>query len=217
MNESASKGRCTRRRIRDVLVARILDGTYPAGTRLKELTLAREFAVSQAPVREALRELEGSGLVTSERYRGTRVRGADYQELLESYELRQVMEERALELAAPYSPELIEALADRTRAMTSAVEEKDPERYIDEALAFHRHIVEASGNRSFLTVWDFMHWNVRGRVVLRRIASREGRGLKPLLDLHRALSARIRAGDVPGAVDKVRGLFRRIADALETP
>ena len=53
-----------RDRIRDVLVARILDGTYPAGMQLKELTLAREFNVSQAPIREALRELEGSGLVT---------------------------------------------------------------------------------------------------------------------------------------------------------
>ncbi len=65
---------CMRDHIRDVLVARILDGTYPAGMQLKELSLAREFNVSQAPIREALRELEGSGLVTSERYRGTRVR-----------------------------------------------------------------------------------------------------------------------------------------------
>jgi DNA-binding GntR family transcriptional regulator len=173
--------------------------------------------VSQAPIREALRELEGSGLVVSERYRGTRVRGADYRELRESYELRLVMEERALELAAPFSPDLIEELAARTRAMAAAVEAKEPERYIDEALAFHRRIVEASGNRSFLTVWDFMHWNVRGRIVLRRIASHEGRGLKPLVDLHRTLSARIRAGDVSGAADKVRAIVQRITDALESP
>ncbi len=217
MSEPAAKGKCARRRIRDVLVARILDGTYPAGTRLKELALAREFGVSQAPIREALRELEGSGLVTSERYRGTRVRGADYRELRESYELRLLMEERALELAAPFSPELIEDLAACLRVMAGAVEAREPERYIDEALAFHRRLVEASGNRSFLTVWDFMYWNVRGRIVLRRIASREGRGLRPLLDLHRALSARIRAGDVPGAAEKVRAIFRRIAAALDTP
>ena len=217
MSESPANGKCTRRRIRDVLVARILDGTYPAGTRLKELSLAREFNVSQAPIREALRELEGSGLVTSERYRGTRVRGADYRELRESYELRLMMEERALELAAPFPPELIAELATRTRAMASAVDAKDPERYIDEALAFHRSLVQASGNRAFLTVWDFMHRNVRGRVVLRRMASREGKGLKPLVELHRELSARIRVGDVPGAAEKVRAIFRRIAEALDRP
>jgi len=216
MSEPAAKAKCDRRRIRDVLVARILDGSYPAGTRLKELTLAREFGVSQAPIREALRELEGSGLVTSERYRGTRVRGADYRELRESYELRLIMEERALELAAPFSPELIEDLAARLQVMAGAVEAGDAERYIDEALAFHRRLVEASGNRSFLTVWDFMYWNVRGRIVLRRIASHEGRGLRTLLALHRSLSARVRAGDVSGATDKVRAIFRRIAGALDT-
>jgi len=85
---------CMRDRIRETLVARILDGTYPTGTQLKELPLAREFNVSQAPIREALRELEGSGLVSCERYRGTRVRGADFAELRESYELRAIMEVR---------------------------------------------------------------------------------------------------------------------------
>ena len=98
----------------------------------------------------------------------------------------------------------------------SAVEAMDREHYIDEALAFHRRLVEASGNRTFLTVWDFMHWNVRGRIALRRIAGRDGRGLKPMVELHRALNARIRAGDVDGAADRVRAIFQRIADALAT-
>lgn len=217
MSEPAPKATCSRRRIRDVLVARILDGTYPAGTRLKELMLAREFGVSQAPIREALRELEGSGLVTSERYRGTRVRGADYRELRESYELRLLMEERALQLAAPFSPELIAALTRCEQAMADAVETRDRERYIDEALTYHRRLVEASGNRTFLTVWDFMHWNVRGRIAQRRLAGPEVQGLRPMVELHRALSARIRAGDADGAAVKVRAIFRRIADALETP
>lgn len=214
MGKSTANRSCMRDRIRDVLVARILDGTYAAGTRLKELTLAREFGVSQAPIREALRELEGSRLVESERYRGTRVRGADYRELRESYELRVLMEERALQLAAPFSRELTEHLVARTRSMASAIEDHDPERYIDEALAYHRHLIEASGNQTFLAVWDFLDWNVRGRVVLRRIAHADGRGLRPFLELHRTLNARIRAGDVSGAADKVRALLKRVTDAL---
>ena len=44
---------CMRTQIRDLIIERILDGTYPAGTRLKEMVLASEFQVSQAPVREA--------------------------------------------------------------------------------------------------------------------------------------------------------------------
>jgi DNA-binding GntR family transcriptional regulator len=214
--EAALKRTCMRDRIRDVLVARILDGTYPAGAQLKELALAREFGVSQAPIREALRELEGSGLVTSERFRGTRVRGADYEEMRESYELRCLMEERAIELAAPFSKELIDELAVRARGMSSAVAKRDLERYIDEALAFHRRLIEASGNRTFLMVWDSLHWDVRGRIALRRIAERSrGDALKPLIELHRSLCARLRAADTAGAAGKVRAIFARITAALD--
>jgi DNA-binding GntR family transcriptional regulator len=213
--ETALERTCMRDRIRSVLVARILDGTYPAGTQLKELALAREFGVSQAPIREALRELEGSGLVTSERFRGTRVRGADYQEVRESYELRCLMEERAIELAAPFAKELVDELARRARGMASAIAERDPERYIDEALGFHRRLIQASGNRTFLTVWDSLHWDVRGRIALRRIAQQtRGDAFKPLIELHRSLCTRLRAGDARGATEKVRAIFARITAAL---
>ena len=165
--------------IRDVLVARILDGTYPAGTQLKELYLAREFDVSQAPIREALRELEGSGLVTCERFRGTRVRGADFEEMRESYELRMMLEVHAVLLAAPYQAELIGALGAFLREMDAAVKASDSERYIDNALRFHRRLVESSGNRTFLSVWDSLLWDIRGRIALRRLAER-GRSLRSL-------------------------------------
>ncbi|HTW38126.1 MAG TPA: GntR family transcriptional regulator [Steroidobacteraceae bacterium] len=214
MSGSALKRTCMRDRIRDVLIERILDGTYPAGMQLKELALAREFNVSQAPIREALRELEGSGLVTSERFRGTRVRGADLKEMRESYELRSMMEERAVELAAPVSPALLEELEQHVRQMARAVALADPERYIDGALAFHRRLIEASGNRAFLAVWDSLHWDVRGRVALRQLAQKGG-GLKPLVELHRALCARLRKADTAGATAKVRAIFARIAAVLD--
>ena len=122
------------------------------------------------------------------------------------------MEERALQLAAPFTREL----AARTRSMASAIDERNPQRYIDEALAYHRRLIEASGNQTFLVVWDFLHWNVRGRVVLRRITHADGGGLKPFLELHRALNGRIRAGDARGATDKVGAILRRVTDVLPT-
>ena len=210
MGEPALKRTCMRDRIRDVLVARILDGTYSAGTQLKELILAREFNTSQAPIREALRELEGSGLVTSERYRGTRVRGADLDEMRESYELRATLEVRAVELAIPCATELLSELELSVRGMGAAVNQNDAERYIDEALRFHRRLIEASGNRVFVTVWDSLHFDVRGRIALRRIAER-GDGLAPLIDLHETLVQKLRAQDVPGSADVVRQIFGRVS------
>jgi DNA-binding GntR family transcriptional regulator len=201
--------------IRDVLVARILDGTYPAGTQLKELSLAREFNVSQAPIREALRELEGSGLVTCERYRGTRVRGADFSEMRESYELRTMLEVRAVELAAPFPAVVLAQLEAHLQHMTAAARGEDPERYIDEALRFHRRLVEAAGNRTFLSVWDSLHWDVRGRIALRRIAER-GSGLEPLIGMHEHLLACLSSKDVTHATESLRTIFAYVSGAFRS-
>jgi DNA-binding GntR family transcriptional regulator len=214
MSQVAVKKECMRDRIRDTLVGRILDGTYPAGTQLKELYLAREFDVSQAPIREALRELEGSGLVSSQRFRGTRVRGADFAEMRESYDLRIMLEMRSAELAAPYGPQLLQDLGECLLEMDSAVKADDSEAYIDNALRFHRRLVESSGNRTFLAVWDSLLWDIRGRIALRRLAD-QGKSLKPLVSLHRALLGRLRAQDVPGATERVQAVLLRARSAFD--
>jgi DNA-binding GntR family transcriptional regulator len=207
------KRTCMRDRIRDVLVARILDGTYAAGTQLKELFLAREFNVSQTPIREALRELEGSGLVTNERFRGTRVRGADSAEMRESYELRRMLEVRSVRLAAPYSKELLAHFEDYLAQMESAVQEDDSERYIDAALRFHRRLVEGSRNRTFLSVWDSLLWDIRGRIALRRLTD-QGHSLRALAGAHGELMNCFRTQDVEGAAERVGAILERVASAF---
>jgi DNA-binding GntR family transcriptional regulator len=214
MSQVALKRVCMRDRIRDTLVGRILDGTYPAGTQLKELYLAREFDVSQAPIREALRELEGSGLVSSERFRGTRVRGADFAEMRESYELRIMLETRSVALAAPYGPQLLADLSEYLRSMDAAVKADDSECYIDNSLRFHRRLVESSGNRTFLAVWDSLLWDIRGRIALRRLAD-QGKSLKPFVSVHKALLGRLRAQDVSGAAERVQAVLGRVCSAFE--
>jgi DNA-binding GntR family transcriptional regulator len=209
-SEGALKRTCMRDRIRDVLVARILDGTYPAGTQLKELSLAREFNVSQTPIREALRELEGSGLVANERFRGTRVRGADNAEMRESYELRTMLEVRSVRLAAPYSQELLDKLEGLLQAMGAAAEVRDFEQYIDAALRFHRRLVEGSNNRTFLNVWDSLLWDIRGRIALRRMVA-GGRSLAPMVDLHRQLVQFLREQNGEAAAEKVACILERVS------
>ena len=211
--DTALKRVCMRDRIRDVLVARILDGTYAAGLQLKELSLAREFNVSQAPIREALRELEGTGLVTSERYRGTRVRGADSVEMRESYELRLMMEVRSIERGLPLTPAMLEQLQAYVTGMANAVSRGDSEQYIDAALNFHRGLVEMGGNGTFLKLWDSLHWEVRGRIALRRRAA-VGASLAPMVALHMCLMRSLRAGDAPRAIEDVKAILQSVTDAF---
>jgi DNA-binding GntR family transcriptional regulator len=213
--DTALKRLCMRDRIRDVLVARIMDGTYPAGLQLKELSLAREFNVSQAPIREALRELEGTGLVTSERYRGTRVRGADSVEMRESYELRLMMETRSIERGLPLGVAMAEKLQSCITNMSDAVSRGDSEQYIDWALSFHRSLVEMGGNGTFLKLWDSLHWDVRGRIALRRLAAM-GTGLAPVMAMHVRVMQALRDGDARGAVEHLTSLLQSVAAVFVT-
>jgi len=57
-------------RVRDALADDIIAGRLRAGSRLDETLLAKRFAVSRTPVREALRELAASGLAESRAHLG---------------------------------------------------------------------------------------------------------------------------------------------------
>lgn len=197
---------CMHSRIRDLLISRILDGSYPPDFRFKELNLAREFNVSQAPVREALRELVALDLVVSEPYRGTRVRPFNVNALREAYELRSLIEVRCVELALPCGTELCEELGILLEKMRLGLERHDREAHADAALKFHRRLVVASGNQTFLRTWDSFIWDVRARVVLRRIADAGG-DVMPMYPLHQALFDRLCANDCSGAVIAMRRIF----------
>jgi len=117
-------------------------------------------------------------------------------------------------LAAPYGPQLLDDLGECLRAMDIAVKTDDSESYIDNALRFHRRLVESSGNRTFLGVWDSLLWDIRGRIALRRLAD-QGKSLKPFVSMHKALLARLRSQDVPGAAERVQAILARVCSAFE--
>src|SRR4051794_7292835 len=93
-----------RDQIKDVLMQRIVEGYYEPGERVVELRIAEEFGVSQAPVREALRELEILRLVESEPFRGARVRAGRADEIAGGYPLRAPPEEPPPKPAAGRPP-----------------------------------------------------------------------------------------------------------------
>ena len=90
-----------RDQVKDVLLERIARGDYRPGERLVETAIARELGVSQAPVREALRDLDQLGLVVHEPNRGCSVRRVSNSELREAFPVRAALEALASRLAAP--------------------------------------------------------------------------------------------------------------------
>jgi DNA-binding GntR family transcriptional regulator len=155
-----------REQIKDVLLERILRGIYAPGDRIVEIRVAEEFAVSQAPVREALRELEILRLVVSEPFRGARVRRLRPDELTEIYPVRAALEEVAAQAAAPHLSGGVAALAAQVEAMREAAAARDLHRFVSHDVAFHRLFVHASANQTLIEVWEALHVDLRTRLTL---------------------------------------------------
>jgi DNA-binding GntR family transcriptional regulator len=76
----------------------ILDGTLTPGTKLSQVTLAKQLGLSRTPLREVLRMLQEEGLVETEPNQRTRVAGLDPQELDAIYAQRILVETLAVSM-----------------------------------------------------------------------------------------------------------------------
>jgi DNA-binding GntR family transcriptional regulator len=157
---------CMRGQIRRELLRRIVMGVYQPGDRLVELQIAREFNTSQAPVREALRELEAVRLVETEIYRGTRVRAISEQEMIEAAAVRGILEEAAARSAVATLRGNTEPLRAEVEAIKAAARDRDHDAYALHNNRFHRLIVAAGGNEVMLRVWDSLMLEARTRITL---------------------------------------------------
>ncbi len=79
----------------------ILSGELRSGQPLRQEQIARDFEVSAVPVREALRQLAGEGLVPLSPNRGARVSEVSFEEAEGITEIRVALESLALRLSVP--------------------------------------------------------------------------------------------------------------------
>jgi DNA-binding GntR family transcriptional regulator len=153
-----------REQVKDVLLQRIVSGELQPGDRLVETRIAQELGTSQAPVREALRDLELLRLVESEPFRGSRVRVFDEEEMIDVYPVRASLEELAARLAAEKLQGDVSALEVEFNAMRDAVKRGDTNALVRHDIAFHRLIVEAAGNSVLEQCWKSL--GVESRITI---------------------------------------------------
>src|SRR5688500_10495750 len=124
-----------REQVKDILLHRIVSGELKPGERLVETRIAGELGTSQAPVREALRDLELLRLVESEPFRGARVRGFGEAELIEVYPVRAVLEEFAAKEATKHLDGDVSVLDAELGAMREAARRGDSHGLVEELRA----------------------------------------------------------------------------------
>ena len=132
-------------RVVGTLRAAILSGRYMPGDRLNEAKLAHEFNISRIPIREALIQLQESGLVMNHEGRGLCVTKLSEEDIQRINSVRLVMETEAIWLARKnMTPEIAAQLEDVMARMEAAHDLLVEVAPLD--IEFHRLIWAASGN-----------------------------------------------------------------------
>jgi DNA-binding GntR family transcriptional regulator len=180
-----------REQVKELILERILNDAYKPGERLVETRIASELGTSQAPVREALRDLELLRFVESEPFRGARVRDVSQEELIEIYPVRAAIEEVAAREAATRLDGEVADLEAELEAMHLAADAKDLHAQVEHDVAFHRLIVEAAGNQILLETWRSLR--VEARTLL--TALRTGLDGHDIAERHRPVLEALRARD----------------------
>ncbi|MGW1073363.1 GntR family transcriptional regulator [Streptomyces sp. NPDC002537] len=155
--------------VRRILLDHLMEGRWRPGDRIVERRVAMELGVSQAPVREALRDLQAMQLVELSPNRGTWVRELTPQRLCQVYPVRGALERLAAELALARLADRIDVLEEHTAQMHTAAEAGDVDGQVRHGVAFHREIVEAAGNSVLLPNWESLTVELWTRLSLTRL------------------------------------------------
>jgi len=142
----------------------ILSGELPAGSRISELTLAKEIGMSRMPVREAIRQLEVEGLIRQVPRFGTIVHCLDQEEMAELYEVREAIEgfaaeriagiisEKEVEMLRHLCGKLMQIARELRESSDAALGPQKLKDFVAADLGFHLVIIRATGNRRMMKI-----------------------------------------------------------------
>lgn len=136
-------------RLRAMLTA----GDLVAGAKLNENALAQQLQVSRSALREAVRRLEQSGLVTIVPNRGVFIRHVGLSEILDLFDVHAGLARSAGRLLATrVTADQVEALEAQHAAMLEANRDAAVDRYRTLNATFHNDLFGYAGNTRLATL-----------------------------------------------------------------
>jgi DNA-binding GntR family transcriptional regulator len=187
--------------VKDRLLRWIIEGELPPGARVIETRVARQLGTSQAPVREALRDLATLGLVEMHPFKGARVRQPDAAELIEAMDVRGELEAIcARQAAGRVSAETLTAMRELIQQMRRCADDGDAHSQALANSAFHTLVVAASGNVTVQRLWEILEPFARTYLT----AAAQGADLHWLAERHVAIVDALESGDGERAAQQMR-------------
>ena len=182
---------------------RILNNELPAETRLVEANLAAEFGVSRGTIRDAMRSLQGEGLIAivPRRYSVvTRMSAEDAEDVCYArYVLEDASVCQGLERNAAV---LVGELSDAVRDMAAAARDGDMDALVESDTRFHERLIDVSGRRRLKDLWSML--NSQMGALMRSEIERQQIGLAEAAGRHRLLVEAVGSGDVVKVRDALR-------------
>jgi DNA-binding GntR family transcriptional regulator len=206
-------------RVREEVMRMILFGEIHQGERLSEPEISKRLGVSRVPVREALRSLEPTGLVTTKLNSGVFVRRLTPDEMRELYEMRALLDAHAARIccALPDADRLplVKKLLEHMKAMDAAEKSGNTLLYYQENLAFHWETIKVCRNRKFMETYQLITQQLH---LCRATNLADGKSRSASYQEHQALFEAIRNQDTVAAEQAAynhanRALTRLVAGA----
>jgi len=187
----------------DEIEERIVTGLYRPGMRLDEQEIAKTFGVSRTPVREALIQLAGAGLIEIRPRRGAIVAEIGAHRLCEMFEVMAELESMCGRLAARrITEEEQRQLVEAHRACEAARDAQDPDAYYKLNEVFHQQIYMASHNGFLAEQAIALHRRLRP---YRRLQLRVRSRMHASYGEHQAVVDAILAGNGDLAAERLHG------------
>lgn len=195
------------------LRSRIASQQIPPGSRLREQEIAEEFGVPRTRVREAFTVLEVKGLIDRVPNRGAVVARLDVTQLVDMYDVREVLEGACARLAAEHSStgswdDLIKMFGE---PMQAHVDAKDFGSFVEGYDRFRAQVTAAASNSILTAMLDGIY--ERTQTAIRRIIILPGRAEVGLSE-HRAVLAALAEGDGARAEELRRANMRSAKEYL---
>ena len=192
------------------LEAEILSGAVQPGAHLDEQSLARRFGVSRTPVREALRHLASSGLVSIRAHQGAIVRQLTLPELIEMFQVLAELEGLGARLAARrITKEDREKLRQSHKACKQYATRRDEAQFFEENYRLHDVMLLASQNKFLI---ERAHDLTRRVNPYRRFVTRHPGMMEKSVIEHAAVIDAVERGDGAAAHDLMRSHLNMLGE-----
>ncbi|GAB2602277.1 GntR family transcriptional regulator [Ramlibacter solisilvae] len=140
--------------IAESITLAILSGEYGPGDRILEQQHAEQFQVSRGPIREALRILEKSGVVTILAQRGAHVTRLSAKEVNDLFEIRRELAGLFFRGSSPVDPAFIERLEQDVAELERLAQDPDGwDRYTQTTMQLSRFIYSACPNEKLADIY----------------------------------------------------------------